>query len=282
MGNRYTCKQTFEDWCLENNKQDYLDLWDYELNDVKPSEIPFGTKNRYYFKCPDGIHKSDTRRISDLTYKPRKLICKECLGHNGGVKRPELTGMKFGELTVLKYNQELHNKGKDGYWLCECSCGEKISVLTQKLKEGLKRICGKAGKHKYQMLSPEEQHRCGSENYYWKKAVKEKTQNICVISGEQLDDNEIHHIFPYAQYPDLRFDSNNGVCIAKKYHSIACEGSFHRVYGTRENNTPENFQDYVNEKRRELGNYEFFDVNAYVYPYDEDNLEIGNDLEYIY
>lgn len=43
-----------------------------------------------------------------------------------------------------------------------------------------------------------------------------------------------------------------------------------------------NFQKYVNEKRMELGIYEFFDVYAYVYPYDEDNIEIGDDLEYLY
>ena len=37
MGNRYTCKQTFEEWCLENNRKDVLDLCDYEKNDVLPS-----------------------------------------------------------------------------------------------------------------------------------------------------------------------------------------------------------------------------------------------------
>lgn len=283
MGNRYACKQTFEQWCIENNHQDYLDLWDYELNDVLPSEIPSGTKERYYFKCPEGIHKSDTRRLCDLSgNSKRRLVCKECLGGIGGRIKIDLTGKQFGELLVIKYNQELHDNGKHGYWICECSCGERINVLSQKLKEGKKKICGKAGKHKYQMLSPEEQGRGGSENYYFKKSVKEKTQNTCIISGEQLDDNEIHHIFPYAQYPDLRYDINNGACIEKKYHSTSCEGSFHRVYGTGENNTPENFQAYVNEKRRELGNYEFFDVYAYVYPYDEDNLEIDDNLEYLY
>lgn len=176
-----------------------------------------------------------------MTYKPRNIICKECLGHNGGYAKPELTGMQFGELKVLHYNQELHDEGKPGYWLCECSCGERLNVLTHKLKEGLKKICGKAGKHKYQMLSPEEQRRSSTEYKYFKKAVKEKTNNICIISGEQLDDNEIHHIFPYAKYPELRYNVNNGACIAKKYHSTACEGSFHRIYGTGENNTPENF-----------------------------------------
>ena len=278
MGNRYSCKQTFEKWCLENNHQDYIDLWDYELNELTPSDIPYGTKQRYYFKCPNGIHKSDTRRICDLTQDlARKYSCKECIG-NGQII--DLTGKIFGELTVLEIDKDTKNTS-DTYWKCQCSCGEQISVGGVKLRGKLKIICGKAGKHKYQMLSPEEQKRGGAKNNQFRKSVLEKSNNICIISGEQLNDNEVHHIFPYAQYPEFRYDTNNGICIAKKYHSTACEGSYHRIYGTGENNTPDNFQKYVNERRRELGNMEYFDVYAYVYPYDEDNLEIDENFNCI-
>ena len=253
-------------------------LWDYELNEVNPSDIPSATKQRYYFKCPNGIHKSETRRISNLTDDPNQnYTCKQCGGHGYFY---DLTGNKYGELTVLGIDN--NSNKSDRHWLCECSCGEIVSVGGIKLRSGKKKICGKFGKHKYQALTDDERKHSGSDYYRFKKAVKEKTQNICIISGEQLDDNEFHHIFPYAQYPELRYYVNNGACIAKKYHSTSCEGSFHRVYGTGENNTPENFQKYVNEKRMELGIYEFFDVYAYVYPYDEDNLEICDDLEYLY
>ncbi len=57
-------------------------LWDYELNDFKPSEIPAGSKKRAYFKCEKGIHESFSRRISHLTEKPdHRLICKDCVYH---------------------------------------------------------------------------------------------------------------------------------------------------------------------------------------------------------
>ena len=29
-------KKSFYDWCIENNRQDVLDRWDYELNDCSP------------------------------------------------------------------------------------------------------------------------------------------------------------------------------------------------------------------------------------------------------
>lgn len=260
MGNKHTFK-SFEEWCIENNRQDYLDLWDYSKNKVSPSEVSYGTKRRYYFNCPNGIHESETRRISNLTVNPnQKYTCKEC-GGNGYYT--DLTGMVFGELTVLGIDND--SKKSDKHWLCECSCGEIVSVGGIKLRGGKKKICGKFGKHKHQTFSKKENKHSGTEYKYFKKVVKEKTNNVCIISGEQLDDNEIHHIFPYAKYPELRYNVNNGACIAKKYHSTACEGSFHRIYGTGENNTPENFQKYVNEKRRELGNYEPFDVYAYLY-----------------
>ena len=29
-------KKSFYDWCVENNREDILDRWDYELNDCSP------------------------------------------------------------------------------------------------------------------------------------------------------------------------------------------------------------------------------------------------------
>lgn len=76
---------TFEDWCLDNNHQDYLDLWDYDLNDKKPSEIGYRSGKKSYFKCPRGIHESDVWMISGLTSINKKsgntnssVSCRKC------------------------------------------------------------------------------------------------------------------------------------------------------------------------------------------------------------
>jgi len=45
-------RYTFEQWCLDNNRLDILNRWDYELNKCKPSKIGYSTKKKYYFKCP--------------------------------------------------------------------------------------------------------------------------------------------------------------------------------------------------------------------------------------
>lgn len=50
--------KSFYDWCVENNRQDLLDRWDYDLNKKSPNERPFNTRVKTYFKCPCGKHSS--------------------------------------------------------------------------------------------------------------------------------------------------------------------------------------------------------------------------------
>jgi len=71
--------KSFEQWCLDNNKQDILNRWDYELNDCNPSEIAFSVHNKYYFKCPKEIHKSELKNINNFTSGSTKnMSCKAC------------------------------------------------------------------------------------------------------------------------------------------------------------------------------------------------------------
>jgi len=74
--------KSFELWCMDNNKQDVLDRWDYELNKLKPNEIPYGTLKKYYFKCPRGLHKSELKSINSFTNgddgRNGVMDCKRC------------------------------------------------------------------------------------------------------------------------------------------------------------------------------------------------------------
>lgn len=71
--------KSFYQWCIDNNRQDLLDRWDYELNILKPDEINYGSTKEYYFKCPRGIHKSELKSISKLTSGNNKFLkCKDC------------------------------------------------------------------------------------------------------------------------------------------------------------------------------------------------------------
>lgn len=50
-------------------------------------------------------------------------------------------GEVYGRLTVIE--RDLSRKSKSGaYWICKCSCGKNISVLTNNLRSGGTTSCG--------------------------------------------------------------------------------------------------------------------------------------------
>lgn len=54
-------------------------------------------------------------------------------------KAKDLTGKKFGRLTVIR---RVENKGPHAAWLCVCECGNYVTVPGRYLREGTKKSCG--------------------------------------------------------------------------------------------------------------------------------------------
>lgn len=56
------------------------------------------------------------------------------------MSRPlELTGQRFGKLKVIKRNG---SKNGRAYWLCQCDCGNQVSVVSNALSSNKTRSCG--------------------------------------------------------------------------------------------------------------------------------------------
>lgn len=55
-------------------------------------------------------------------------------------RRPDLVGNRYGRLLVLSVDKD--NQKRDSRWICECSCGTKLSVLAMSLKRGSTKSCG--------------------------------------------------------------------------------------------------------------------------------------------
>ena len=52
--------------------------------------------------------------------------------------KEDLTGKRFGRLTVLRYK-----RGKKGFlWECKCDCGKQITTRSARLKNGQTKSCG--------------------------------------------------------------------------------------------------------------------------------------------
>jgi hypothetical protein len=57
------------------------------------------------------------------------------------MKKIDLTGEVYGRLTVISDDGSRTNTGRV-LWLCECSCGNKVHVQSQNLKNGRTKSCG--------------------------------------------------------------------------------------------------------------------------------------------
>ena len=54
-----------------------------------------------------------------------------------------LIGQKFGRLTVLERDMSKPiGHGYESYWICECECGNKVSVIKKSLTSGHTQSCG--------------------------------------------------------------------------------------------------------------------------------------------
>lgn len=54
-------------------------------------------------------------------------------------KFKDLTGKKFGRLTVIERNG---HKGRVISWLCKCDCGNEITISVSNLTSGNTKSCG--------------------------------------------------------------------------------------------------------------------------------------------
>ena len=262
--------------CLENSlgflHPISVILWS-DQNNKTPFDYTVGSKTKVYWKCNNGIHTDYLRAICNAkTYNWR---CPECSKIDQANKqRQDLVGQTFGRLTVIAYDSDrLHNKNGT-YWLCQCSCGSEMkSILGEHLKSGKIQSCGCLWKEKISgennwlwkggVTSENDQARTCYEGKEWIKEVYKKCFYTCQCCGESKHlIKNAHHIYNFAEYPNLRYDVNNGILLCSKCHSHTESGSFHSVYGTH-NNTPAQLEEYINEKRKQLGIDIPFTIEAY-------------------
>lgn len=73
---------SFEQWCIDNNKTEFLQYWDNELNKYKPNEISSRSTLYVYFKCAKNKHDSRRICLNGITAPTSKMtvnsICVAC------------------------------------------------------------------------------------------------------------------------------------------------------------------------------------------------------------
>ena len=59
-----------------------------------------------------------------------------------GRKLIDLTGQKFGKLTVISLNEEVSKQKGKPHWNCKCECGNEKVIYGKSLKNGSTTSCG--------------------------------------------------------------------------------------------------------------------------------------------
>lgn len=222
-----------------------------------------GTKNRLHisFKCQcGGLVLS---RMVQRAEKGRHY-CHDCI--NGmklkKIDRPEWDGTPINKLSLYVVRKFFRDHGSFPTFTTYsdhkqtlsfvCSCGNRGTYNYNTKYLGVLPKCDACRKLNYtrdkapnwgpgltQEQRAEGRKRRRPEQFYqWSRAVMAKANYTCVLSG-QKGDVCAHHLFNWADYPHLRYEPSNGICISRSLHK-----KFHQLYGKR-NNTVGQFNDFM-------------------------------------
>lgn len=132
--------KSFKQWCIENEKEDILNIWDYELNKCTPNEIGYGSNKKYYFKCKNNLHKSELKNINNLSHN-RPIVCNQCNSFgqwcldNNHLNWLDLWDYKLNTINPFEIEKCSNQRI---YFKCENNCHEsrlvKISKINTKNK----------------------------------------------------------------------------------------------------------------------------------------------------
>lgn len=116
------------------------------------------------------------------------------------------TGKKELRIEVLKKQSISH-------------IGKKISEeARQRLREARKGE-GNPNWKKDRTKLKRKDHRKSYADLNWKRCVKKRDNNKCMINnGDCRGHLEAHHILPYKDFPELRYDINNGISLCYFHH----------------------------------------------------------------
>lgn len=124
-----------------------IDLTNQRFNRLlvlhRDMDRPHGSGKAAYWLC-----KCDCGNIVSVrSDKLRKNIISSCGCYSKEVHSQlfsiDMTGQKIGKLTVLyRDNSKPQGKNNLAYWICQCECGNIVSVRGTHLREGKTLSCG--------------------------------------------------------------------------------------------------------------------------------------------
>ena len=135
------------------------------------------------------------------------------------------------------YLQRISNAAIYGFRCPECSREE-----TSERMKGSGSIFWKGG-----INGKNDTLRHRREYKQWRTLVYQRDGYTCQCCGSHGGRLNAHHINQFADYPELRYELNNGITLCEDCHNSTIDGSFHNIYGTH-NTTSFQLREYILNK----------------------------------
>lgn len=164
----------------------------------------------------------------------------------------DLTGKKFGRLSVISRYGHSYKKDKIGRitWLCKCECGKEKVIVGEKLSSGRTRSCGcicsplekeaieKTRKKIKRFTYINQKNGC----WEWQKYKNKLGYGQICYMGKQLKAHRVSWIVFKGPIPD-------GMCVLHKCDNPRCINPVHLFLGSMKDNV----QDMINKGRHDYG-----------------------------
>lgn len=264
---------------IDTYGEDYLaDIWS-DKNIKSPFDISKSSKDIIWLKCINNNDHPDyclsTNNFQKTHTCPYCIGKKVCLSDSFGSIHPEYIPLwsDLNDKSIFDYaccshsyawfkcengihedyKKKLYNQIYSVYKCPKCATITRITNMPR----------GKDSPY-WKGDSVDENRRIRSSNEYneWRKRVYDKDNYTCQCCGIYGGKLNAHHIKDFANHEDDRFDIINGIALCVDCHDTNNTGSFHNIYGTH-GKTPEQLEEYINSKRKELGINIPFSLESY-------------------
>lgn len=139
---------------------------------------------------------------------------------------------KILETNLNKYGTTTFTKTQEYKIKTKLTCLEKYGQTNHmKLEEYKNMFRGENSPRWKGGVEFHRQERATFEYNQWRKAIFTKNSYTCQCCGKHGGELNAHHIFNWKDYPDLRYNIDNGVTFCQE-----CHNKFHSTYGKRKNN----------------------------------------------
>ena len=147
-----------------------------------------------------------TKKGSIFSEEHRKNLSISHLGQKAWNKGKKLSKEQINKIRISRL-------GTKNPW------SEEAKLNFRKLMCGSNNPKWVSDRSKLQKYNDNDKDRRSSSYNFWRKQVWERDQWICKLKSKECSGRlETHHILCWKEYPELRYDVNNGITLCHAHH----------------------------------------------------------------